>query len=206
MKPTRHAATNYRMIRPFLDVVDAGPERSRRFLSGAYMPLSMENLGYTFHGREVYSIAHYGEQNGDLMRDPDMTVAVDHKAGTVDPLTWQNDYMGKYFEVYGTDEDGREVYRSRLRADLDRFLWQWLKNIQEQRFSPDAYERDEEGESGAEDDFSDINPEEVRAALEAGKTGGSAFVDQVIADVERIAADENNVTKSRKENQNGSQE
>ena len=193
MKPARHARTNYRMVRPFLEVVDASPERSRRFLSGEYMPLSMENLGYAFHGCKVYSIAHYGKQNGDLMRDPDMTVAVDHRAGTVDPLTWQNDYMGKHLEVYDTNDDGGEVYRPRLRADLDRFLYQWLKNIQEQRFSPDVYEHSEGDETDADDDFSDINPAEVRAALEAGKTGGSAFVNQVIADVERIAADENNI-------------
>ena len=181
MKPTKHATTNYRMIRPFLDAVDASPEHSRRFLSGAYMPLSMEYLGYTFRGGKVYAIAHYGEQNGDMMRDPDMTISIDHKAGTVDPLTYQNDYMGQYSEVYGTSDDGRETYRPQLRADLDRFLWQWLKNIQDQQFSPDVYEPDETGE----DDFSDVNPAEVRAALEAG---GSGFVDQVMADVERIAA------------------
>ena len=152
MNPTKHATTNYRMIRPFLDVVDASPEQSRRFLSGAYMPLCVEYLGYTFHGGKVYSIAHYGEQNGDLMRDPDMTISVDNKAGTVDPLTWRNDYMCKYSEVYDTDDNGSEVYRPRLRSDLDRFLWQWLKNIQEQKFSPDVYQRDKDEETDADQD------------------------------------------------------
>ena len=144
MKPTRHATTNYRMIRPFLDVVDASPEHHRKFLSGGYMPLTMESLGYTFHDCKVYSITHYGEMNGDLMRDPDMTVAVDSQAGTVEPLTWQNDYMGRYSEVYTSSADGRELYRPRLRTELDRFLWQWLKNIGEQKFSPDVYEGGED--------------------------------------------------------------
>jgi hypothetical protein len=182
MKPTKHAKTNFRMIQPFLTATDASPEHSRKFLSGAYMPLCVENLGYTFHGGTVYSIAHYGKQNGDMMRDPDMTISVDHEAWTVDPLTWQNDYMSKYSEVYCTS-DGREAYRPKLRADLDRFLWQWLRNILEQKFSPDVYEPDE-------DDFSDVDPAEIRAKLEEDRKNGSAFVAQVMADVERITAAE----------------
>lgn len=185
MKPTKHARTNYRMISPFLKVVDESPDGHRKFLSDGYMPLVVENMGYTFHGCKVYSVTHYGELNGDLMRDPDMTVAVDHQAGTVDPLTWQNDYIGRCSEVYDTDANGREVYRPRLRTDLDRFFWQWLKNIQMQRFSPDVYDGCEE------DDFSDINPAEVRAALESGEE--SPFIRQVMADVERIAAEEERI-------------
>lgn len=146
MKPTKHATTNYRMIQPFLAATDASPERTRRFLSGGYMPLVVEYLGYTFHGGKVYSVTHYGEQNGDAMRDPDMTISVDHKAGTVDPLTFQNDYMGLYQEVYLTGDDGRERYRPGLRTELDGFLWQWLKNIAEQGFSPDVYQPDETDE------------------------------------------------------------
>lgn len=142
MKPTKHATTNFRMVCPFLDAVDASPDGHRKFLSCGYMPLAVENLGYTFHGRKVYSITHYGEMNGDLMRDPDMTIAVDYQAGTVEPLTYQNDYMGRYSEVYIT-EGGREMYRPRLRIDLDQFLWQWLKNIGEQEFSPNIYEGSE---------------------------------------------------------------
>lgn len=140
MKPTKHATTNFRMIRPFLDAVDESEDGSRRFLSGAYMPLCVESLGYNFRGCPVYSIAHYGEQNGDPMRDPDMTIAINRAAGTVDPLTYQNDYMGKYSQVYDVSDDGREVCRPWLRVDLDRFLWQWLKNIREQKFSPDVYD------------------------------------------------------------------
>lgn len=144
MKPTKHATTNFRMAVPFLDAVDASPDGHRKFLADGYMPLTMEDLGYTFHDRKVYSITHYGEQNGDLMRDPDMTIAVDRQAGTVEPLTWQNDYMGRYSEVYVTGDDGRELYRPRLRTELDRFLWMWLKNIGEQKFSPDVYEGGED--------------------------------------------------------------
>ena len=42
-------------------------------------------------GPDTYSIAHYGQQNGDLMADPEMTFRGD---GT--PLTYRNDYVGAY--------------------------------------------------------------------------------------------------------------
>lgn len=56
-----------------------------------------------------------------------------------------------------------------------------------------------------EDDFSDINPAEVRAALESGEA--SAFVAQVIADVQRIAAAEHptNETQEGEPTMNDSQ-
>lgn len=143
LKPTQHAKTNYRMLKPYLDAADAHDGHAR-FTSGALMPLVVENLGYTVHGGTVYAVTHYGEQNGDLMRDPDLTISVNRKAGTVDPLSFQNDYMGMYQEVY---DMSRGTYKPQLRTDLDRFLWQWLKesitvcydpaNIDRSRDEPD---------------------------------------------------------------------
>lgn len=146
LKPTKHATTNYRMLKPYLDAADAHGGHAR-FTSGELMPLVVENLGYTVHGGQVYSVTHYGELNGDLMRDPDLTLSVNHASGTVDPLIFQNDYMGRYEEVYITNEAGQERYRPYLRTDLDGFLWQWLKegittsydpaNIDRSRDEPD---------------------------------------------------------------------
>ena len=131
MKPTKHATTNYRMLKPFLDGL-AG-RTHRRYESGGYMPLVVEAL-YDDGDCKVYSLTHYGEQNGDAMRDPDMELRVNHTAGTVEPLTFRNDYMGLFQEVYIT-RGGKLLYSKRLRADLDEFLWQWLKNIQDQGFA-----------------------------------------------------------------------
>lgn len=96
------------------------------------MPLVLEAL-YQDGTATVYSLAHYGEQNGDAMRDPDMELKIDHAAGTVEPLTFQNDYMGVYQEVYIT-RNGQRLYSPRLWTDLDDFLWHWLQNIAEQGF------------------------------------------------------------------------
>lgn len=130
MKPTKHAKTNYRMIKPFIDGLNGGTHR--RYEAPGYMPLVLETL-YQDGTATVYSLAHYGEQNGDAMRDPDMELRIDHTAGTVEPLTFQNDYMGMYQEVYVT-RNGQRLYSPRLRTDLDDFLWRWLQNIAEQGF------------------------------------------------------------------------
>jgi hypothetical protein len=135
MKLTKHASTNYRALAPFLDATDRKQDKAAKFLAPGYMPLCVECVGYSVHGCPVYSIAHYGEQNGDAMRDPEMTVAVDRKAGTVDPLTYRNDYMGVDQEVY-TERNGKEFFRPNLRTSLDDFLWHWLKNLKDQGFDP----------------------------------------------------------------------
>ena len=132
MKPPRFASANFEKILPFLAAAD-GHDGYIRLESSGYMPLSVENLGYTVLGNPVYSMAHYGEQNGDAMADPDMTLSVDFENRRVIPLTFQNDYMGTYQEVFS--DDGRR-YVPRLLADLDDFLRLWLKNIEQQGFDP----------------------------------------------------------------------
>jgi hypothetical protein len=48
-------------------------------------------------GLRAISVAHYGEQNGDLMRDPEMCFELSLPFGgklTLDPFYWRNDYLG----------------------------------------------------------------------------------------------------------------
>jgi len=72
----------------------------------------MERIG----GGEI-SIAHYYEQNGDLMRDPEMTFAVDNKKQTLTPLTYTQDNMGLYQDVY--DDNGN------LKEQIDKRGNKW---------------------------------------------------------------------------------
>lgn len=92
LKPTKHATTNFKMLVPFLDEVDRCGGSITMTREGL-MPLSIEDLGYTFEGRKVYGMMHFYTQAGDMMRDPDMTFAVDREKGTVEPLTYQQDNM-----------------------------------------------------------------------------------------------------------------
>lgn len=137
MNNTKHAHTNFKRLLPFLGGMEAGHGRYdyKRYESAGYMPLIFEYLHYSdYKGRPVYSMTHYGEQNGDAMRDPDMTISVDWGNQTVEPQTFQNDYLGVYQEVYRRDDQGRLLYSKRLRTDLDEFLWQWLQNIEQQDY------------------------------------------------------------------------
>ncbi len=133
MIKTRHEHTNYNMIMRFIAAVNAAGGH-KRFESSGYMPLVVEKLYYNdCYGNPVYSITHYGEQNGDLMADPDMEIAVDTENQRIIPQTFRNDYMGIYQEVFRTIK-GKTMYSQSLVRQLDDFLWQWLKNINAQGF------------------------------------------------------------------------
>lgn len=134
---TKHARTNFRKIAPYLAAANAAEEKWIKLYNEPYMPLTVEYLGETDHrGLPIYSMTHYGEQNGDLMADPDMTFSVDFANEEVHPLTFRNDYMGVNQEVYRTGENGKIVYSPRLLTDLDSFLSTWLTNLDRQGFNP----------------------------------------------------------------------
>ncbi len=95
--------------------------RYAKLKADGFMDLSIEWIS-----EDRIAIAHYGEQNGDLMADPDMTLIVDNEVKTLMPATYQNDYVGVYQEVY--TDDGR--WLPRLSRDLTSFLTTWLKNIE----------------------------------------------------------------------------
>ena len=132
---TRHCTTNYKMLKPFLDAANEH-EGYLKCKSEGYMDLTIERLYYNdVYGNPVYSITHYGEQNGDLMSDPDMTFSV--ADGIIIPLSYRNDYVGVYQEVF-KEINGKLMYSQSLLKQLDDFLWHWLQNINDQGFTPNV--------------------------------------------------------------------
>ena len=106
-----------------------------------YMPLSVENIGHSAEGNRLVSICHYGEQNGDLMRDPDMVFEFHQwpDALAAEPLSFRNDYMGIMQEVYHYDDDGKKTHvNARLKQDLKSFARTWFNNLKDQGFLGDA--------------------------------------------------------------------
>lgn len=75
------------------------------------------------------ALAHYYEQNGDLVPDPDMTVRLYPKHHMAEALTFQNSLI--YTEVYAVVDGKRMVY-PRAKADLNTFLLGWIENIRQQ--------------------------------------------------------------------------
>lgn len=101
---------------------------SMKLKAAGYMDLSIDNL----RGGKI-AMAHNYIQNGDVMADPDMMLEVDTEEKTIVPLTFQNDGLGLFQEVYDIDGQGNKTgVRVKLKRDLEHFLIQWIKNLKMQ--------------------------------------------------------------------------
>ncbi|HEY4358147.1 MAG TPA: hypothetical protein VGN16_20540 [Acidobacteriaceae bacterium] len=91
-------------------------------------------------GLPVVSVAHYREQNGDAMRDPEMCFELGLAMGAhLDPFYYRNDYVG--VEQWSRFvNDSQYACRLQLHAEHQRFARFWDKNLQEQGFA-EAFER-----------------------------------------------------------------
>ena len=85
------------------------------------MPLSVECWLNAARKREL-SVCHYGEQNGDLMRDPEILYIYD-KEGNETPIYYRNDYAG----VENHYED-----KPAMQQDLKEFTKTWTENLRSQ--------------------------------------------------------------------------
>lgn len=86
------------------------------------------------------SLCHYGEQNGDLMRDPDLVFMFqDTPHGSIaEPVSFRNDYLGLDQEVYRYNERGTRTHLdAKLKAHLKEFARIWFVNLNEQGFFGD---------------------------------------------------------------------
>jgi hypothetical protein len=102
-----------------------------------FMPLSVEEIGFSEDGHRLVSLCQYGEQNGDLMRDPDLVFMVtDLPGGTAaEPVSYRSDYLGIVQDVYRYDEAGRRTHVFPiLKQDLQEFARAWFATLREQGF------------------------------------------------------------------------
>ena len=98
-----------------------------------------EDLVVEAIGGEEYSIAHYYDQNGDSMRDPEITFTIDRENKSIHPASFLQDGIGVYYE---TADASPAMVR-----DLKGFMVQWFTNIKNQKFEPvkiKRYEQEEE--------------------------------------------------------------
>jgi len=99
-----------------------------------YMPLSCELIGETEvsgQSLQCFSMCHYGEQNGDLMRDPDVCFFI-QKDGENEyfiPYEFQNDYAGEYTCAFKDQK-----WQTREQRDIAEFCQIWIKNLKEQGY------------------------------------------------------------------------
>jgi hypothetical protein len=109
-----------------------------RLTVDGYMPLSVEHIGQSAEGNRLIAIPHTGEQNGDLMRDPEMVFEI-HAHGMAEPLSFRNDYMGMMQEVYRYEDSGKKTHvNAGLKQDLKSFARTWFNNLKDQGFLVDT--------------------------------------------------------------------
>jgi len=113
-----------------------------------YMKLVIEDIQIPGpNGHTTLSVAHYGEQNGDAMRDPEMLFELVEISGQIRlvPYYFRNDYVS--VEQYSRpNQDGVALVRPRLLREHQHFarLWDW--NLRAQRFV-EAFQRTKTAEA-----------------------------------------------------------
>lgn len=87
-------------------------------------------------GHTVISVAHYGQQNSDLMRDPEVTFEVVEKDGEAElwPFYFRNDYVGIEQWSRYRDESGDLVCLPQRTRDMEAFAKMWDRNLNAQGF------------------------------------------------------------------------
>jgi uncharacterized protein YqiB (DUF1249 family) len=96
-----------------------------KFKSDGLMDLNVDRLA-----PDRIALAHNGIQNGDVMSDPDVEVRIYPDQKAAEALTFQNDYLGIYQEVY--PEPGK--FYPKLKKELNIFLDDWLCNMIEAKY------------------------------------------------------------------------
>ena len=86
-----------------------------------FMKLTVE----TWYTDDILNISmcHYGEQNGDLMKDPDILMQYNYDAEKLTFIEFQNDYTGTY-----QDKDSNP----NLQNELEDFMKMWIENLKSQ--------------------------------------------------------------------------
>ena len=87
-----------------------------------FMTLSLDKIG-----SNSVAMAHYYEQNGDLMVDPEIVFDIDSKNKTLTAISYQQDGMSIY-KTYEPDSDEQD--------NCNSFVDTWFNNISTQAYRP----------------------------------------------------------------------
>lgn len=124
MKPV--SATAQRVLEILIAGLDTHQSRKIDNSGGTFMAVHVERIG-----EDLFSVAHYFEQNGDMMADPDIVFWRD--CGRFYPVEYTQHALGIYQRLV-TFENGRPVrFMSRQQADAASFTTTWMRNIKQQQ-------------------------------------------------------------------------
>ena len=111
--------------------IDANDSKKIDNTKGAFMTVHIECVGKCNLG-EIYSVAHYYEQNGDLMRDPDMEF-IKGGDGEYYPISFWQDAPTIRDEPVKWKDGDIVSYNAQRQAALVTFSNMWMRNIKDQQ-------------------------------------------------------------------------
>jgi len=131
---------NQKAARVF-DTLTKGMEKvgdHKKIINEPFMPLCIEVIDKQGPNGLRISFCHYGEQNGDLMRDPEICfikVQGINGAGMYAPYYFRNDYQGvEQFAVNFGDNGAMISYYAKQQRDIATFAGIWAENLKNQGF------------------------------------------------------------------------
>lgn len=101
----------------------------KKIENAPYMSLSIDILEDSKEEKKI-AMAHNYIQNGDVMADPDMEIKIHKEMKMAEALTYQQDGLGIFQNVYPAPD----IVNTKLKGQLNRFLNQWLTNLINQGF------------------------------------------------------------------------
>lgn len=100
--------------------------------NSAFMPVSVEQI-FESNRYKIFSVAHYFEQYGDLMADPEMCFIYSKALEIFFPSYYKQDNLGIEQESVLMEGDEIKGYRAKMQADHTEFANMWLGNIRNQQ-------------------------------------------------------------------------
>jgi len=100
--------------------------------NGSFMPVSVEQIFENEKFKQI-SIAHYYEQNGDLMADPEMVLIYSKTLDVFFPSYFKQDSIGMEEDSIIMENGEIKGYYAKKQADHTSFANMWLKNIKLQQ-------------------------------------------------------------------------
>jgi uncharacterized protein YqiB (DUF1249 family) len=111
------------------------PGEGIKLKADGFMDLHIDVLMHE-KDKTTIAMAHYYKQNGDMVPDPDMEIAVYPDRKMAEALSYQDTYS--YRQVYPEPN----MVNPKAKTELNQFLNQWLNNIKMQGHKPESPENE----------------------------------------------------------------
>jgi len=100
--------------------------------NGSFIPVSVEQIFENEKYKQI-SIAHYYEQEGDLLADPEMVFIYSKALDVFYASYFKQDNLGIEEDSIIMEQGEIKGYRARMQKNHNEFANLWLKNIKHQQ-------------------------------------------------------------------------